>query len=423
MGDLVPFAEGPAPFRRDGLGYVYEPKESGIRFRVDFLKRHGEEMHGVLTVETTRPGVTPHLHEANHNFGSLTARTALAKHLTAIDEGVPWRQYLESFCVSVMRREREGEPFEAVGDLPEHPEEVPQLGLLLPYRRITWLFGEEGSGKGTLAVGWMCAIASGLPWLGHAARQGHVAYLDWEDDGDTMDRRIKACCRGMDIDPPTRFLYRHCSGPLHNQVNAIARQFDALEIDAYVVDSAVLAAGIGGDRGDSADTAHGLVEGLRILNRTVLVIDHVSKASTERSGPAKPYGSVMKRAWARQAWEVKKDQEPGDKSFSVGLYHNKNNHGALEAPIGIGITWSDAGRRVDFKKQDIHDSPKLIEGASITTQIERLLLHEPGLGIEEIARELGARPDTVSRTLRRYMGNRFVSARGGWACAHQEYAS
>lgn len=424
MGDVVAFPEpDDPPFRKAGMGYIYEPAGLRVRFRADFLKRRGEELHGVLTVESVMPGVQQHLHEATHNFSSMTTRASVAKYLAGFAGDIDWRRELETFCVSVMRHERTGEPFIEVGQLPVHEQAPDDLEILLPRNRITWLFGEEGAGKGTLAVAWMVGVATGQGFMHFNATQRNVAYLDWEDDTETMDRRIKAVSAGLNVVAPA-FFYRHLNGPLASQVNGIAQQFDALDIGAYVVDSAVLAAGVGNEHGDAADTAHGLVGALGVLNRTVLVIDHIAKAEAPGSNrPMRPYGSVMKRAWARQAWELRKDQEPGQADFKVGLYHNKFNHGTLQPPLGIRIEWSDNGEVVRFSKTDIRESPTLIQGASITKQMEGLLLREPGLGIDEIAAELKARPDTISRTLRRYMGTKFTEVRGGWTCLHQEYGA
>ena len=425
MDNVIAFPTPESPFRQIGLSYSYEPAHLQVIFRADYLKRHGEELHGVLTVETTRPGMKPHLHEASHNFSSMASRGTVAKYLSMFASDIDWRREMETFCVSVMRHHRLGDPMVLVGQCPDTLSEPDLLTTLLPHKRITWLFGEEGAGKGTLAVAWMVGIASGQGFMHFPARQGRVAYLDWEDDADSMDHRIKAVCRGLDIAAP-EVLYRRCRGPLSASLHGCAQQFETYGVDAYVVDSAILASGVGSEHGDAADSAHGLVDALNILNRTVLVIDHVAKNEALNGRlPARPYGSVMKRAWARQAWEIRKDQEPGRREFTIGLYHNKFNHGSLQPPLGIKVMWSEDSQAVTFAKTDVRESPILMQGGTLASQIENILTHDPGLTIAEVAATLGVgvKDDSVRRTLERHEGKKFLRVSDGWACLARTYAS
>lgn len=65
------------------------------------------------------------------------------------------------------------------------------VGDTLVENTLSLIFGEWGSGKSFLARDFALCIATGTPWLGHAVRQGHVAYIAGEGISD-MGKRIRA---------------------------------------------------------------------------------------------------------------------------------------------------------------------------------------------------------------------------------------
>ena len=413
MGEVVDFPDAKIePFRREGLGYVYEPTGYRVKLRADFLKRHSEELHGVLTVESTMPGTPSHLHEAAHNFSSLSSRTSLAKALTERASTVPWRDVLEQFCVGVMRREREGAPFLELSAEPEKPRELDQVARLVPWRAPTWLYGEGGSCKGLIATAIAVCVATGEPFLGLAVRQTRVAYLDWEDDHDEMVHRISIVCRGMGCDRP-QFYWRSCrrGGALKNQTHQIAKEFSELGIGFYVVDSVGLAAGLGTERGGPEETALGLFEAMGVLDATPLCIDHVNKVDAANKGSAaKAYGSIYKENLCRHAWEIRKDQENGANEAHIGLFNRKSNRGTLQPPFGIHATWFDDDA-VLLQREDVRDSPALAQAGGMALRIEHLL-GNGAMTVRDIADELDADRDSVRTTLNR--SKRFVKVGERW---------
>jgi hypothetical protein len=389
-------------FRREGLGYVYEPPGQQVRMRADFLKRRGEELHGVLTVETTMPGTPPHLHEATQNFSSLTARTTLARALQERADNVPWRDLVEQFCVGVMRREREGTPFVDLSEVAEKPREPDHVERIVPWRAATWLYGEGGSCKGLIATAIAVCVATGREFLGMRVRQANVAYLDWEDDHDEMIYRISIICRGMGIDRP-KFYWRSCkrNGPLKNQTNHIANEFAELGIGFYVIDSVGLAAGLGSERGGPEESTLSLFEAMGYLEATPLCIDHISKEGLNSKGAhPRAYGSIYKENLCRQAWEVRKDQEDGSSEAHIGLFNHKSNRGAKLPPIGIRANWfsDEAEPAVLLHSEDVRASSTLVQAGGLTMRIEHVLRHG-SLTVREISDELDERPDKVRATL------------------------
>lgn len=418
MGDVVEFRESRSDaFRREGLGYIFLPPGLGVQLRADFLKRHSEELHGVLTVESTLPGLPPHLHEAAHNFSSLSARTSLAKALGERAGNIPWRDVLEQFCVGVMRREREGTPFIDLSLEAEKPRELDQIERVVPWRAPTWLYGEEGSCKGLVATALAACVATGTPFLGLRVREAKVAYLDWEDDHDEMVHRLAIVCRGLGVEVP-QFYWRSCKrgGALKNQTNQVSKEFSALGIGFYVIDSVGLASGLGNERGGPEDTAIALFEAMGYIDATPLCIDHVNKADAANKGqPAKAYGSMYKMALCRHAWEIRKDQEDGATEAHIGLYNRKSNRGTRQAPIGIRATWFNDDA-VLLQREDVRESPVLAQAGGVTLRIEHALRHG-SLTVREIADELDESADKIRASL--HQSRKFQKMGDRWGLVQQ----
>jgi hypothetical protein len=391
MAEIVPFPEpaAPEPFRKVGLGYVYET--AGVRMIVEYLKKRSDGLHGSLAVEYLGGG---HIHEADHNFSSLSARSSLAKHLTARSESTPWGELLETFCVSVVRRERQGTPLLDMSEFAETPRAPDAIERLVPWRSYTWLFGEGGSCKGLIATAMAVCFATGKPFVGFTARQGNVAYLDWEDDREEMGHRLRSVCRGMGIGVPKgSFYWRSCraGGTLKSQISQIAKEFSEREISYYIVDSVGLAAGSGSEHLPSEASALELFEALACLEATGVCIDHVAKSGIrDKSGPGQIYGSIYKTNLCRYSWEVKKQQDEGSSEAHVALFHNKTNRSKKWPPVGIGLCFEDDGRIVRLDREDVRDIPVLAEGTSIRQRMIRALEVARGpLHQEDLASNLG----------------------------------
>jgi hypothetical protein len=345
----------------------------------------------MLTVESAVPGVPRHLHEATHNFSSLTTRRALAKELEERSRvQLPWRDYVENFCVSVCRREREGEPLLPLASWPDEQRPADHIEHLAPYGVSTWLFGEEGSCKGHVAIAAAVCVAAGQPFAGLKTRQSNVAYLDWEDSPEEAKFRARGVCAGLGITLP-HILYRNCrrGGPLRAQVNSLAKQLDAENVGFIVVDSVGLASGSSREGAGVEEAAIALHDALNVLGRTALCIDHLSKAEARNpNGPAKAYGSIYKLALARQSWELRKDQDDGASEAHIGLFWGKSNRGTRRPPIGLKLAWRDDGSRLEMEREDVRDSPELSQRLSVKQRMIHILTREAMID-EAIAEDLG----------------------------------
>lgn len=402
------------PFRREGLGYVYEPTDGegiplGVSLRVDAIHGSGERMMGEMLIETTLPGVNPHLLMTAQNLTGATARNTLAKQLAAKTPGLslPWDTLVEGFCVAVLRAEREGTPFLQIGHqddkgtLPDVIDHIVQQG------RTNDIHGPMGDGKGYLAAFMVVCHTTGND-LAHLRchATGTVLYLDWEDDDSTLNRRLRAIAAGYGI-PPVIIHYRMCHGALKDQVLQIARYVATHHITFIVVDSVELACGIGNDHGTYEERAHGLHDALRSISTSVpwpvssLLIDHVSDdVRTAKKGVGKAYGSSMKMAWVRNAWEVRKDQEPNSPIATIGLYRFKGNHAGNVGPIGIQLDFTKWPQALVAKRAEIRDSDVLSSRLTATSQLLSALQSGP-MDTKDLAVMTGLSRDAVRVALNR----------------------
>lgn len=363
-------------FRRDGLGYIYEPPNCPVRFRMDYLSERADSITGEIVVESSVDGRANHIHQGRLNLDSTNGKRDLATYLQKIDGEVPWRQLLETFAAGILKAERVGEPFIKAGRLPQRMVPAPLVEKLLPALKPTSIFGPGGSGKGYIATGIAVHHNLGIPFVGLKVQKGRTLYLDWEDDVEEFDMRVKEVAAGLNLESVPEIDYRVCRSPLRHQAHQIARYVSENGITLVVVDSVEAAAGTAGEGRSYEDSAKSFFAALRQLGRvTVLLIDHVSSQSRkgEDTGPAKAYGSIFKENWCRSTWEMRKDQKPGERMSQVALYHTKVNRGLLNNPIGILLDFTTEGA-VMFRPCDPKTSEKLASKLSLADRIEAHLL-------------------------------------------------
>lgn len=416
------YEERPRPFRKQGLGYIYEPDGIGVRLSVDRIVCRGEDMTGELLVTTSLPGKSGHLHRTRANLLSTASRKTLAGFLAEIS-GMqperPWIKLLEEFFVAVLEAERIGEPFVIAGKRRQRPIRPPDtVAKILPARKPTSIFAPGGSGKGYVVIGMCACIQAGVPFAGFSVTQGNVLYLDWEDDLDTFEERLWLVSRGMGFEESVPLHYRLCRGPLRSQVYEVARYIDENNITMVVIDSFGKAAGSSGEHGTYESVANQFDESLRQLGPvTSLVIDHVDGASVREGKMAgKAIGSIYKMNWVRQAWEVMKQQDLGSPVSHLGLYHAKGNHSGTLDPIGLSLDFSNPDA-VYVQREEIAGDAAQRSRLPTADQIA-IVLSRGARFLSEIVEETGEKENTISKTLQRRK-DRFVKLLNNrWGLAH-----
>jgi hypothetical protein len=71
------------------------------------------------------------------------------------------------------------------------------------------LFAASGVGKTFLAISWLCAIATGRDWCGHAVKRGDAGYLAGEDPNGVVRRFAAWESENQDIPPGALFISDH----------------------------------------------------------------------------------------------------------------------------------------------------------------------------------------------------------------------
>lgn len=402
------------PFRREGLGYVYQPTTGegeplGVTLKVNSIHHRGETAYGLFTVESCLPGIPPHLVEATQNISGTEARAKLAKHLSARTNGagLDWDTIIESFCVGVLRAEREGTPIIQVGTLPDEKEPPDVIQHLVQLGRINEVHGPGGDGKGWLTTFIVACHTTGLD-LAHlrSGPPGRVLYCDWEDDARTLNRRLKAAARGLGVDP-IAIDYLQCHGALKDQVLQVARHVAASHTTLLAIDSVELACGVGSEHGGYEERAHGLHAALRAIatsvewDLTTWLIDHVSEeARRNEKGVNKAYGAGAKQWWARNTWELRKDQPPGSPVATLGLFPFKANHSGAVAPIGLALDFARWPEAVSIARAEVHDNDVLARKLTNGARILAVMGRGP-LFVKEIAEKADLSADITRTELNR----------------------
>src|SRR5262245_60934193 len=174
------------------LPFSMEIPKYGIRFEVDRLRRHGDELIGELTVYCHLPGAQTVngtdgvLLIGDFNFSSVRARQDRAKLLAtrARSAEIDWYGLVEEFSERVLQEEREGEPDVDLRSLtkPERGDELRVGPLPCPRRHPSILFGDGGTAKSYLAL-----YAAGM-----LAKKGlSVVFFDWELCGEDHRARLE----------------------------------------------------------------------------------------------------------------------------------------------------------------------------------------------------------------------------------------
>lgn len=380
----------PPAFEEHVEGYRYHWPHHGVTMYLEELGRVRGDMHCELTVEAILPGLQPIIHgPVGFNLTSTTTRNSLVKYLNE-QASVNWAPLLDTVSRLAIAQYRIGEP---VIDLMTYQASPPNW-LLWPFileDEMSILFGDGGNGKTYLALAAALSLQDQKPYLGFEPHgHGRILYLDWETSPGTHAERLRRITGDR-----SSFQYIRCTAPLHEMTRQLKRHMVEQRCNVLMVDSIVAACGGEPER---ADVAIRLCNSIRALNTTSLLLGHNTKTG-DRSG--KPFGSTFWHNEARSTIEVSRQQESGENTMQLGLYHRKFNDGELGKPQGITAKFEDS--RVFFERTDIGASPELREKLTAVEHIISWMNHETTEPVTalEIARGTGISESTVRKALQR----------------------
>ena len=383
-------AAHPERFAHVGEGrYRLTVAEWGTTLELDRLRRESGALVGELVVRCTFPGALAYdgiLSAGDVNLSSVRARQDRGKYLKerARCDEIDFTGLLEELSLRVIAAEREGEPLVLLRDLPRpSPDETRIIdGLPLLARHPVVMFGDGGAAKSYLAL----YLAGRLEQMG-----ARVALYDWELSGEDHRDRLQRLFGA--VMPAVR--YHRCAAPLVYEADRIVRDVRTERLDYLVLDSIAFACH---DAPENAATAGAYFQALRSFGAVgSLHVAHISKAE---GSDQKPFGSAFWHNGARATWYVKRsDDDSNPDRITIAAFNRKANLGALRPPIGWAIEFDED--LTTFRRCDPADVPDLAAGLSLRHRMARLLL-SGALTAEEVASELGAKADTVTRTARRY---------------------
>lgn len=351
--------------------------------QIEQAKSHQIEVD--LTVWQEIAGTLTEPFSARLNILSLSARDTYRRGLDEqFGKGVrgEWTKIMNRACsmVKAAWQNRDfGQSFEEIED-PGPLSYVAKPWVLegLP----TILFGAGGSGKTTIALAVARSVARGEWLLGSHCRESNVLYVDYEATGPTLKRRLLA----MGEIPSTLDYWPAKGIPLSDQVKALERKVQRDRIGFMVVDSAAFACG-----GDALkqEVATAYFNALARLGIASLTVAHVTKADEDQY----PFGSVFWHNGARMTWNVKASQ--GDDALHIGLFNRKANEERLLPPRGVRISFNGT---THLSHEEMFED---FEGhLGLPKRIHRLLQRR-AMSTAQVSQELGAKEDTVGRTIRR----------------------
>ena len=230
-------------------------------------------------------------------------------------------------------------------------------------------------------------------------------YLDWEDSEEVHIRRLHALQAAHPELVDSFVDYRRCTEPLARMTHELARTIQREGITYLIIDSLLAAAGSGSD----AEATEQFFSALRVLDVATLIIGHVAKGLSEGQSTATIYGSVFNSNFARSTWELQLEQEIGDDSAVLGLFHRKTNHTRKHHPIGLKVTQDEMGTFIHYQAHDLGATEELQKALPIPSQIRNLL--EDGMlrTAKQIAEALGVPLAKVKSPLSKYSGYKWMA--------------
>jgi len=353
---------------RTGMGYIFtvaDDQTELMRFEVGHMATTTWGIRGRVTVRSrmngarTVPGMSGYITTDVLDFLSSRSRQAFAERLGSLIPAPPggaaidWDIVVEKLVATIMDMENRPPivvPIETVTAVPVQPHVIPYL---LPENKVTILYGAGGTGKSKIAASIAAAVQTGKKWLGNVTKQCNVMYCDWETDEGDVAHRIAAASRGIGLTDRAPVKYMNFDMPLDNEIDYIAAAVVENDIGFLIIDSVMMSMAPTGAGADPAWAAIRFFRALRMLNCTVLCIDHISGEDQKkgRAGASKPYGSVAKYNTVRNAFELIDTTEAMDGS-QLTLKHRKANVGPKIPGGEVTLTseWNDVTDTLTFRR-------------------------------------------------------------------------
>jgi hypothetical protein len=386
----------PADITDLGGGYAVRWEDQNIRILIEYLSK---QQNGLIGEVTILAGDTTLCEYLRINLNSEPKTKSIAKKVHENDGRLSlpeWARLIESTCVLVLRRYRQGEPlhFLTVDTLVDPL--TYQINPLVFRGKSTVLYGDGGLGKSSLALLIAMMVSTSESVAGISARAGKCVYLDYEDTHDVHVRGMKAIAAGHPALRKAEIRYQALCEPLWNVVHTLKRWVQQDDITFLVLDS--LAAATAGDA--SAEAATKLFRAIRMLNVGALILAHIPKGLQEGQQEQSIYGSVFHKNFARSTWELKKEQDVGADVSILGLFNRKSNLSRLHVPLGLKVTQNQDNSVMTYEPFDLSQAPELEQSLPVASRIRNFLERDGGAyTAQDVSDGTGIKKRVVSTTL------------------------
>ncbi len=389
--ELIPTA---STFVKQGEG-SYRLEYPALGIVLDATQVHRDRSHDLqseLTVTTTLAGaktVDGVLLWGSLNLSSQRTRAQMATSCAGRSgaAGLDWLGALETLALRVARAEGEGDPIRPLADydLPDIDDEWHVLGIPILRRHPLILFGDGGAGKSLIALHIAATLAQrGVP----------VLYIDAEFAPEDHRERLGRLVGEEEM--PRCLHYVRCTLPLVQEVGRLQKHIIQHAIQYVVFDS--IAFFLPG-RPEDAEHAQSYFRAVRSLGVGSLHLAHTSKSADH--GEEKPFGSVFFHNSCRSSFFLKRagdEGEQGSNVLEVSLTHKKSNTGRRLPAIGVRLTFGPDTTAVE--RFNVAENTELAGDLPIWQRIKALVATRP-MTVDELAEELGERPASVGRAVRR----------------------
>lgn len=388
---------------RVGDTWLYLWHEYRVGFHVGEVKHTRGDLNAYITVQQlTQSGEREGLLAAGHVMLDETSATVdrLVKKLQAKDRETQWDDLLGVVCHRTRSEYLQGTPCIDLGtyELPPGPPQA-LLWPVLTLGETTIIYGDGGSLKSVSALCMGLSIATDfeLPGFRAPLLVGPVLYVDYESHPEEHARRMGWILKGWGVPArePGLVNYRQQLRSVVDDIEELKRLRESLGARLVVYDSAAPACG--GDPNDAA-VATALMNAMREIGGTRLLVAHVTAASAQRTeGVVRPFGSTFFWNLGRSLWEVQATEARDDGTRAVAFYHRKSNGQLHRHPVLWSVKWTDS--EIQIAAESLADTPTLALHTTIQYRI-REALRRGAKPTSQIAEELDQDPKRLSALLR-----------------------
>ena len=381
-------------------GYLLDFKEVDTTIKVGRLDVHKDgRVTGELTISNGSKTIL--MPPSSFNFSSDRTRGMAAKQLGEKypDSKANWVEVFDYLGYKVQELARQGESVIEVWAADDAPTPEFLVEPIIYKDQSNVIYGEKGVSKSTLAYAMGMIMA--LPWhdnpleLTVPDKPIVTLVLDWETNEATFRYYLSRLKRGMNS-PEVMLHYRKCNMPITEELEAIEQAIKDTKADVLLIDS--LAAAAGGEKGDLNGTQGALAinNALRKLNRTSLIIAQTSKSL---DGKKTIYGNTMFTYYARNIFELCRNEDSDGDCVHLALFHRECNLGKKHRPIGFCMEYDDANKSLSIKRESVSVS-EFIDKVTSQSAVYDALKKGP-LFIKDIANATGLKDNSIRTTLSR----------------------